>query len=64
MDKDAQAQKEFEEIVLDADGETLQRWTGEAWSMEPTFAEFAFADLSLFKLFLNRNQVGILWERV
>mgnify|MGYP003673118480 CR=1 FL=1 len=51
-------------IMLDADGETLQRWTGEAWSMEPTYAEFVFADLSLFRLFLNRNQVGILWERV
>ena len=51
-------------VMLDADGETLQRWTGEAWSMEPAYAEFAFADLSLFQLFLNRNQVGILWERV
>ena len=51
-------------VMLDEDGETLQRWTGEAWSMEPTFAEFVFADLSLFQLFLNRNQVGILWERV
>jgi len=51
-------------VMLDEDGETLQRWTGQAWSMEPTFAEFVFADLSLFKLFLNRNQVGILWERV
>ena len=51
-------------VMLDEDGETLQRWTGDAWSMEPAFAEFVFSDLSLFDLYLSRGQVGILWERV
>jgi len=50
-------------VMLEGE-DTLKRWDGEAWRLEPTFAEFVFSDLSLFKLFLNRNQVGILWERV
>jgi len=50
-------------IMLEGD-DTLRRWTGETWSLEPTYATFVWADMSLFDLYLSRGPAGILWERV